>query len=161
MIQETGAGSRDLGHGKGGQTKMWIYEKKLQFPVNITKRDPAMAKVIISQLGGPDGELGASNRYLHQRYAMPYDEIKALLTDIGTEEMAHAEIIAAMLHQLTDGSSAKELKEAGMDAYYTDHTTGIWPQSAGGIPFDALTFQSKGDPITDLAEDMAADGTTA
>ena len=136
---------------------MWIYEKKLQFPVNITKRDPAMAKVIISQLGGPDGELGASNRYLHQRYAMPYDEIKALLTDIGTEEMAHAEIIAAMLHQLTDGSSAKELKEAGMDAYYTDHTTGIWPQSAGGIPFDALTFQSKGDPITDLVEDMAAE----
>ncbi len=136
---------------------MWIYEKKLQFPVNITKRDPAMAKVIISQLGGPDGELGASNRYLHQRYAMPYDEVKALLTDIGTEEMAHAEIIAAMLHQLTNGASAEELKKAGMDAYYTDHTTGIWPQSAGGVPFDALTFQSKGDPITDLVEDMAAE----
>ena len=140
---------------------MWIYEKKLQFPVNITKRDPAMAKVIISQLGGPDGELGASNRYLHQRYAMPYDEVKALLTDIGTEEMAHAEIIAAMLHQLTNGASAEELKKAGMDAYYTDHTTGIWPQSAGGVPFDALTFQSKGDPITDLVEDMAAEGTSS
>ncbi len=139
---------------------MWIYEKKLQFPVSITKRDPAMAKIIISQLGGPDGELGASNRYLHQRYAMPYDEIKALLTDIGTEEMAHAEIIAAMVHQLTDGASESELKDAGMDAYYTDHTTGVWPQSAGGVPFDALTFQSKGDPITDLTEDLAADGTT-
>ena len=136
---------------------MWIYEKKLQFPVNITKRDPAMAKIIISQLGGPDGELGASNRYLSQRYAMPYDEVKSLLTDIGTEEMAHAEIICAMLYQLTHGATAEELKRAGMDAYYTDHTTGIWPQSAGGLPFDALTFQSKGDPITDLVEDMAAE----
>ena len=136
---------------------MFIYDKKLQYPVKIDHPNPRLASIIISQYGGPDGELGASNRYLSQRYAMPYDEVKALLTDIGTEEMAHAEIICAMLYQLTHGASAEELKRAGMDAYYTDHTNGIWPQSAGGLPFDALTFQSKGDPITDLVEDMAAD----
>lgn len=136
---------------------MWIYEKKLQFPVNIKKRDPKMAQMIISQLGGPDGELGASNRYLHQRYAMPYDEIKALLTDIGTEEMAHAEIISAMIHQLTDGASAKEIKDAGTAEYYVDHTTGVYPVSSAGVPFTAAVFQSKGDPITDLMEDMAAE----
>lgn len=140
---------------------MWIYEKKLQFPVNIKKRDPKMAQMIISQLGGPDGELSASNRYLHQRYAMPYDEVKALLTDIGTEEMAHAEIISAMIHQLTNGATAQELKDAGVADYYVDHTTGVYPVSAAGVPFSAAAFQSKGDPITDLVEDMAADGTTA
>lgn len=136
---------------------MWIYEKKLQFPVNIKKSDPAMAKVIIAQLGGPDGELGASNRYLHQRYSMPYPEIKALLTDIGTEEMAHAEIIATMVHQLTKEATPNDFKKANNDAYYVDHTAGIYPQGANGMPFDAATFQSKGDPVTDLMEDMAAE----
>lgn len=136
---------------------MWIYEKKLQFPVNIKKQDPAMAKIIIAQLGGPDGELGASNRYLHQRYAMPYPEVKALLTDIGTEEMAHAEIIATMIYQLTKDSTAFDFKNAGNDDYYVDHTAGIYPQGANGMPFDATTFQSKGDPITDLMEDLAAE----
>ena len=116
-----------------------------------------MAQFISSQYGGPDGELGASMRYLSQRYAMPYKECKAALTDIGTEELAHLEIIAAIIHQLTKGLSAKELEEQGFGPYYIDHTTGIWPQAAGGIPFHACEFQSKGDVITDLHEDLAAE----
>ena len=136
---------------------MWNYEKRLQYPVNISTPNAAMAKIIISQYGGPDGEMGASMRYLSQRYSMPYKECQAVLTDIGTEELAHLEIIAAIVHQLTRGLSAEQLKEQGFADYYVDHGTGIWPQAAGGIPFNACEFQSKGDPITDLYEDMAAE----
>ena len=140
---------------------MFIYEKKLQYPVKIANCNPKLASFIISQYGGPDGELGASLRYLSQRYSMPYPELKGLLTDIGTEELAHLEMIAAIVHQLTRNLSAEELEAQGFAPYYIDHTAGIWPQAAGGIPFNACEFQSKGDPITDLCEDLAADGTTA
>lgn len=136
---------------------MWIYEKKLQFPVNIKKPDAKAAKIIISQLGGPDGEMAAALRYLSQRYTMPWPQMKALLTDIGTEELAHVEIISAILYQLTKGVSIDELKDAGMDTYFVDHTIGIYPQSAAGVPFTVQYFQSKGDPITDLTENMAAE----
>ena len=108
-----------------------------------------------------DGEMGASMRYLSQRYSMPYGEQKAVLTDIGTEELAHLEIVAAIVHQLTRNLTAEELEAAGIRPYYIDHTTGIWPQAAGGVPFNACEFQSKGDPVTDLFEDLAADGATA
>lgn len=140
---------------------MFIYEKKLQYPVKIKNTNPKLASVIISQYGGPDGELGASLRYLSQRYSMPYAELKGLLTDIGTEELGHLEMIGAIVHQLTRNLSIEEIKKSGFDVYFVDHTTGIWPQAAGGMPFSAATFQSTGDPITDLTEDMAADGTTA
>ena len=120
-----------------------------------------MAQFIMSQYGGPDGEMGASMRYLSQRYSMPYSEQKAVLTDIGTEELAHLEIVAAIVHQLTRNLTAEELEEQGFGPYYIDHATGIWPQAAGGVPFNACEFQSKGDPVTDLFEDLAADGTTA
>lgn len=110
--------------------------------------------------GGPDGEMGASMRYLSQRYSMPYKECKAVLTDIGTEELAHLEIVAAIVHQLTRNLTAEQLVEQGFGPYYIDHATGIWPQAAGGVPFNACEFQSKGDIITDLHEDMAADGAT-
>ena len=135
---------------------MWKYEKRLQFPVNIRTRNPKLAKLIVTQLGGADGELGASNRYLHQRYAMPYSEVKALLTDIGTEEMAHAEIVATMVYQLTRGINQREIKENYAENF-VEHTLGIYPQDSTGNPFHALAFQSKGDPITDLTEDMAAE----
>lgn len=137
---------------------MWVYEKKLQFPVQIEHPDPSFAKIVITQIGGPDGELSASMRYLNQRYAMPYDRVKAMLTDIGTEELAHLEMVSAIVYQLTRNLSVNEIKKAGFDAYYVDHTTGIWPQAASGAPFTSTYFQSKGDPITDLMEDMAADG---
>ncbi len=136
---------------------MWQYEKKLQYPVNIKNPDPKMAKVIISQLGGPDGELAASLRYLNQRFAMPYGEVKGLLTDIGTEELAHVEMISAILYQLTKGLSIDEIKASGFDTYFVDHTTGIYPVAASGTPFTATYFQSKGDIITDLHENMAAE----
>ncbi|MDO5411712.1 MAG: manganese catalase family protein [Lachnospiraceae bacterium] len=136
---------------------MWNYEKRLQYPVNIKNPNPKMAQVIISQMGGPDGELAASMRYISQRYTMPYPEVAGLLTDIGTEELAHLEIISAIVYQLTRNLSIEEIKESGFDRYYVDHTTGLWPQSAGGVPFNANQFQSKGDPITDLFEDMAAE----
>ena len=136
---------------------MWIYEKKLQFPVNIRKPDPAMAKLIIAQLGGADGEMGAADRYLNQRYAMPYPQIKALLTDIGTEEINHQEMIATMIHQLLRGCDARAIQAAGAADYYVDHTTGIYPQGANGVPYTAAYIGSKGDPITDLCEDMAAE----
>ena len=136
---------------------MWKYEKKLQYPVNIKKPDARMAQVIISQLGGPDGELSASLRYLNQRYSMPYSEVTGLLTDIGTEELAHVEMISAMLYQLTKDLSIDEIKKSGFDKYFVDHTLGIYPQSAAGVPFTAAYFQSKGDPITDLTENMAAE----
>ena len=140
---------------------MWNYEKRLQHPVRITQTNPKIAQVIISQFGGPDGELAASMRYLSQRYTMPYKEVTGILTDIGTEELAHMEIIAAIVHQLTKNLTADQLVEQGFGPYYIDHGTGIWPQAAAGIPFNACEFQSKGDVITDLHEDLAADGTTA
>ena len=136
---------------------MWKYEKRLQFPVNIKNPNATLAQAIMSQYGGPDGELGASMRYLSQRYSMPYSEQKAVLTDIGTEELAHLEIVAAIVHQLTRNLTAEELEEQGFGPYYIDHATGIWPQAAGGVPFNACEFQSKGDPVTDLFEDLAAE----
>ena len=136
---------------------MWTYEKRLQFPVNIKTPCPKTAQLIISQFGGPDGELAASMRYLSQRYSMPCKEIGGLLTDIGTEELAHLEIICAMIFQLTKNLTPEQAKTAGFDAYYIDHTTALWPQAAGGIPFNACEFQSKGDAITDLHEDLAAE----
>lgn len=136
---------------------MWTYEKKLQYPVKILKPDPAMAKVIISQFGGPDGELAASMRYLSQRYTMPWDAVTATLTDIGTEELAHMEMVCAIVHQLTRNLTPEQIKKEGFADYYVDHTLGLWPQAAGGVPFTATVFQSKGDPITDLHEDLAAE----
>ena len=136
---------------------MWNYEKRLQYPVNITQPNAELAKVIISQYGGPDGEIGASMRYLSQRFAMPYREVAGLLTDIGTEELAHFEMIGAIVYQLTRNLSMEEIEKQGFAPYYVDHTLGVWPQAAGGIPFNACEFQSKGDPITDLMEDMAAE----
>lgn len=136
---------------------MWSYEKRLQYPVKITNPNPKLAQVIMSQYGGPDGELGASMRYLSQKYAMPNDRVAGLLNDIGTEELAHLEIVGAIVHQLTRNLSIDEIKASGFDKYYVDHTLGIWPQAAGGVPFTANFFQSKGDPITDLFEDMAAE----
>ena len=136
---------------------MWNYEKRLQYPVNISQTNPKLAMVIISQFGGPDGELSASMRYLSQRYVMPYREVQGLLTDIGTEELAHMEMICAIVHQLTRNLSPEEIKASGFDKYYVDHTLGLWPQAAGGIPQNAMEYQSKGDPITDLFEDMAAE----
>ena len=136
---------------------MFVYEKKLQYPVKITNTNPKLAGIVISQYGGPDGELGASLRYLSQRYSMPYPELKGLLTDIGTEELAHMEIICAMVYQLTKDLTPQQVKEAGFDAYYIDHTTGLWPQAAAGLPFSAIEFQSKGDAITDLTANLAAE----
>lgn len=136
---------------------MWGYEKRLQFPVNIKNCDARAAKIIISQYGGPDGELGASLRYLSQRYAMPYDDVSGLLTDVGTEELGHLEMIGTIVYQLTRNLPTDEIIREGFDAYYVDHTLGVYPQSAGGSPFTAAYLQSKGDPITDLSEDMAAE----
>ena len=136
---------------------MWDYEKKLQYPVKIKNPDPATAKLILTQLGGPDGELGAATRYLNQRYTMPYKECKGILTDIGTEELAHQEMIAAIVYQLTRNLTMEQIKQSGFDAYFVDHTTGIYPQSAAGVPFTAAALQCKGDAITDLMENLAAE----
>lgn len=136
---------------------MWGYEKRLQFPVNIKTPDARAAKVILSQYGGPDGELGASLRYLSQRYTMPYKEVAGLFTDIGTEELAHLEMIGAIVSQLTRNLSTDEIIKQGFDAYYVDHTLGVYPASAAGVPFTAAYLQSKGDPITDIIEDMGAE----
>lgn len=136
---------------------MWVYQKKLQYPVNIKRPNAKLAGVIISQLGGPDGELAASLRYLNQRYTAPTDVVKGLLTDIGTEELAHVEIISAILYQLTKNLSMEEIKKSGFDKYFVDHTLGIYPNAASGMPFTATYFQSKGDIITDLHENMAAE----
>jgi spore coat protein JC len=142
--------------GNGGLI-MWQYEKKLQFPVKIKNPNPAMAKVIITQFGGPDGELGASLRYLSQRYTAPLPQVKGILNDIGTEELGHFEMICAIVYQLTRNLSIKEIKESGFDTYFVDHTTGLYPIAASGVPFSAETFQSTGDPIADLTEDLAAE----
>ncbi len=136
---------------------MFAYEKRLQFPIKIRKTDPNTAKLIISQYGGPDGELSASMRYLAQRYAMPVKKVGGLLTDIGVEELNHMEMICSMVYQLTRDVSEEEAKTAGFDAYYIDHTKGLYPQAAAGLPFTAIEFQSKGDPITDLYENLAAE----
>lgn len=136
---------------------MWCYEKHLQYPVHITKTCPKTAQLIISQYGGPDGELSASMRYLAQRYTMPVKEVGGLLTDIGTEELAHMEIICAMVYQLTKNLTIEQARTAGFDAYYVDHTTGLWPTAAAGVPFSAAEFMSKGDAIADLTENLAAE----
>ena len=136
---------------------MWNYEKRLQFPVNIKETNPEIAKIIITQYGGPDGELSASMRYLAQRYTMPYNAVAGVLTDIGTEELAHFEMICTIVHQLTRDLTPEQIMESGFGDYYVDHTLALWPQAASGTPFNAATFQSKGDPITDLFEDMAAE----
>lgn len=136
---------------------MFQYEKRLQYPVNIKNPNPKLAKIIITQYGGPDGELGASLRYLSQRFAMPHAELKGLLTDIGTEELGHLEMIGAIVYQLTRNLSIEEIKKAGFDDYFVDHTTGIYPQFASGVPWTAATIQSSGDVIADLHEDLAAE----
>ena len=136
---------------------MFQYEKKLQYPVKIKNPNPKYAQIIISQYGGPDGELGASLRYLSQRYAMPFPELKGLLTDIGTEELGHLEMIGAIVYQLTRNLTIDEIKKSGFDTYFVDHTTGVYPVAASGMPFTATYLQSKGDVITDLHEDLAAE----
>ncbi len=136
---------------------MFVYEKKLQYPVNIKNTNPKLAKIIITQYGGPDGELGASLRYLTQRFTMPLPELKGTLTDIGTEELGHLEMIGAIVYQLTKNLTKEQIKEAGFEDYFVDHTTGIYPQSAAGMPYTAASMQSKGDPITDLHENLAAE----
>lgn len=136
---------------------MFVYEKKLQYPVKIARPDPAMAARIISQYGGPDGELSASLRYLSQRYTMPCGELKGLLTDVGTEELGHLEIVGAMIQQLTRNLSCDDITKCGFDVYFTDHGAGVHPTAAGGWPYHAAAIQSKGDLITDLHENLAAD----
>ncbi len=136
---------------------MWVYEKKLQYPVCIKCANPKMAKYIITQYGGPDGELAASLRYLSQRFSMPTNDGKAVLNDIGTEELAHLEMVGSMVFQLTKGVPAKELEKLGLGAYYADHDHAVYPMSAAGNPFTAAYIQSKGDPIADLQEDLAAE----
>ncbi len=136
---------------------MFVYEKKLQYPVRIKNPNPKLAAVIISQYGGPDGELGASLRYLSQRYSMPYPELKGLLTDIGTEELGHLEMVGTIVHQLTRNLSEEQIREAGFDTYFVDHTTGVFPQFASGYPWSASTMQVTGDTVADLTEDLAAE----
>ena len=136
---------------------MFIYEKKLQYPVKIDKPNPKLAAIIISQYGGPDGELGASLRYLSQRYSMPFDELKGLLTDIGTEELGHLEMIGAIVHQLTRNLSDSQIKDSAFAPYFVDHTSGVYPTAASGFPWSASSMQVKGDPMADLVEDLAAE----
>ena len=136
---------------------MFIYEKKLQYPVKIARPNPKLAKVIISQVGGPDGELGASMRYLNQRYSMPYDDLKGLLTDIGTEELGHMEMVAAIIHQLTREMSSEEIIRSGLVTYCVDHTAGVYPTAASGFPWSASSMAVKGDVLADLNEDLAAE----
>ncbi len=136
---------------------MFSYDKKLQYPVKIKNPNPNLAKIILTQYGGPDGELGASLRYLSQRYSMPFDELKGLLTDIGTEELGHLEMIGAIVHQLTRNMKGAQMKDPAFAPYFVDHTAGVYPASAAGVPWSAATMQVKGDPITDLAEDLAAE----
>ena len=136
---------------------MFIYNKKLQYPVKIARPNPRLASIIISQYGGPDGELGASMRYLSQRYSMPFDEQKGLLTDIGTEELGHLEMVGAIIHQLTRNLKEKDIENTPLAQYFVDHTVGVYPTSASGFPWTAASMQVKGDPITDLSEDLAAE----
>ena len=136
---------------------MWQYQKKLQYPVNIKNPNPKYAQIIISQYGGPDGELGASMRYLTQRYGMPYNEVKGILTDVGTEELAHMEMVSAMVYQLTRGLTPEQIKASGFDTYFVDHTSAVYPIAASGLPWRAEYIQAKGDIIADLHEDLAAE----
>ncbi len=136
---------------------MWIYDKKLEYPINIKNNNPKLAKFIISQYGGPDGELAASLRYLSQRFGMPDQKSKAILNDIGTEELAHLEMVGTIVHQLTDKASIEEIEQAGLGAYYTDHGVDIYPQSAASNPFTAAYIACKGDPVANLQEDLAAE----
>ena len=136
---------------------MFIYDKKLQYPVKIANTNPRLAAIIISQYGGPDGELGASLRYLSQRYSMPFDELKGLLTDIGTEELGHLEMIGAIVHQLTRNLNDSQIKDAGFAPYFVDHTAGVYPTAASGSPWNAASMAVKGDPMADLVEDLAAE----
>ncbi len=136
---------------------MWTYNRNLQYPINIKNTNPKLAKIIISQYGGPDGELAASLRYLSQRFGMPDKKSKAILNDIGTEELAHLEMVGTLVHQLTDGASVEEIERAGLSPYYTDHGVGVYPQSAGGTPWNAATIAVKGDPVADLTENLAAE----
>ena len=136
---------------------MWEYLKQLEYPINIRRPDARAAKVILSQYGGPNGELGASLRYLSQKFAMPDRRVSGLLNDIGTEELAHLEMVGTMVRQLTRNLTEEQIKEGGFDAYFTDHTVGVWPANASGMPWSAATIQSVGDPIADLVEDMAAE----
>ena len=136
---------------------MFVYDKKLQYPVKIANTNPRLAAIIISQYGGPDGELGASLRYLSQRYSMPFDELKGLLTDIGTEELGHLEMIGAIVHQLTRNLNDSQIKDAGFAPYFVDHTVGVYPTAASGSPWNAASMAVKGDPMADLTEDLAAE----
>lgn len=136
---------------------MWKYVKTLEYPVNIKKKDLRMAKYLVTQYGGANGELGAALRYLNQRYTMPDDKGKALLTDIGTEELAHVEMISAMVYQLLRGATLSELREAGLDSHYAEHGKGLYPTDANGVPFTVAYFATTGDPLADLSEDMAAE----
>ena len=136
---------------------MFVYDKKLQYPIKIANTNPRLAAIIISQYGGPDGELGASLRYLSQRYSMPFDELKGLLTDIGTEELGHLEMIGAIVHQLTRNLNDSQIKDAGFAPYFVDHTVGVYPTSASGSPWNAASMAVKGDPMADLVEDLAAE----
>ena len=136
---------------------MWFYEKQLQYPVKIKNPNPKLASVIISQLGGPDGELGASMRYLHQRYSCPYDKVTGILTDVGSEELGHMEMVAAIIHQLTKNLTLEQIDGTPFAAYFVDHTTAAYPVAASGVPFDMKYVGVKGDILTDLNEDLAAD----
>ena len=136
---------------------MFVYDKKLQYPVKIANTNPRLAAIIISQYGGPDGELGASLRYLSQRYSMPFDDLKGLLTDIGTEELGHLEMIGAIVHQLTRNLNDNQIKDAGFAPYFVDHTVGVYPTAASGSPWNAASMAVKGDPMADLVEDLAAE----
>ena len=136
---------------------MWKYVKTLEYPVNIKKKDLRMAKYLVTQYGGSNGELAAAWRYLNQRYTMPDDKGKALLTDIGTEELAHVEIISTMIYQLMKDATLEELKEAGLDTHYAEHGKGLYPTDANGVPFTVMYFATTGDPLADLSENMAAE----
>ena len=136
---------------------MFVYNKKLQYPVKIDKPNPRLASIIISQYGGPDGELGASLRYLSQRYSMPFDELKGLLTDIGTEELGHLEMIGAIVHQLTRNLKDNQIQDSAFAPYFVDHTTGVYPTAASGAVYNTGMMQVKGDPMADLTEDLAAE----
>ncbi|MBQ1934497.1 MAG: manganese catalase family protein [Clostridia bacterium] len=136
---------------------MFLYEKKLQYPVKIKNPNPAIAKFIISQVGGPDGELGASLRYMQQRYSMPYNEVVGILTDVAVEELGHIEMVSAIIYQLTRNLTPEQIKKAGFDTYFVDHTTGVYPQAASGVPFNAASIAVKGDVLADIHEDLAAE----
>ena len=136
---------------------MFLYEKKLQYPVKIKNPNPAIAKFIISQVGGPDGELSASLRYMQQRYSMPYNEVVGILTDVAVEELGHLEMVSAIIYQLTRNLTPEQIKKAGFDTYFVDHTTGVYPQAASGVPFNAASIAVKGDVLADIHEDLAAE----